>query len=64
MNTKNLVEVVRCKDCEYFLKEKVFLIDNIPIMGHLVCEKWGGGCKTSEDGFCYLGKLKEIEKNS
>ena len=50
MNIKvDMVEVVRCKDCKHFeLFDGVFP----------VCRKWGNGCATEKDGFCYLAELK------
>ena len=51
-----------CKDCKYFEYDSVAKVDGIPlIVGHEICHKWGDGCKTSENGYCFLyeGKGKE-----
>ena len=26
--------------------------------GHEVCDKWGDGCKTSENGFCFMAERR------
>ena len=53
------VEVVRCKDCKHYLRNKIHVIEGIPLMCNEVCEKWGGGCRTDENGFCYMGERSE-----
>lgn len=61
--TVDAVEVVRCKDCRHFHYNKVYEVDGIPlIMGNLVCDKWGNGCRTAENGWCYLGERREDAK--
>ena len=55
----NMQEVVRCKDCKYFLYDKLYMVEGLPLMGNLVCEKWGNGCRTDENGFCFMGERKE-----
>ena len=49
------VEVVRCKDCIHF---ELNHWDGIIITAHEICNKWAGGCKTSKDGYCFLGERK------
>ncbi|MGJ1042639.1 hypothetical protein ACR77V_12440, partial [Staphylococcus epidermidis] len=52
----------KCKECKYFEYDSVAKVDGIPlIVAHEICNKWGNGCKTSEDGYCYLFELKESE---
>ena len=46
------VEIVRCKDCKHFHYDMPYVIQGIPVLGHEVCDFWGDGCKTSENGFC------------
>ena len=49
-----------CKDCKYFEYDSVAKIDGVPlIVAHEICNKWGDGCKTKEDGYCYLFEPKE-----
>lgn len=44
-----------CKDCKYFEYDSVAKVDGIPlIVAHEICKKWGDGCKTKEDGFCFM----------
>lgn len=59
MPITDAVEVVRCKDCKYYLRNKIYAIEGMPIMGNKVCKKWGGGCATDENGFCYMGERRE-----
>lgn len=51
--------VVRCKDCKYFYYNKAYNIQGFPIMGNSVCDKWASGCRTDENGYCFLGERKE-----
>lgn len=44
-----------CKNCKYFEYDSVAKVDGIPlIVAHEICNKWGDGCKTREDGYCFL----------
>lgn len=50
----------RCRDCKYFEYNSVANVDGIPlIVAHEICSKWGDGCKSSEDGYCFLFEPKE-----
>jgi hypothetical protein len=52
-----------CKECKYFEYDSVAKVDGIPlIVAHEICNKWGDGCKTSEDGYCYLYDPQESEE--
>ena len=52
----------KCKNCKYFEYNSVAKVDGIPlIVAHEICNKWGNGCKTSEDGYCYLYEPQESE---
>jgi hypothetical protein len=52
-----------CKECKYFEYDSVAKVDGIPlIVAHEICNKWGNGCKTSEDGYCYLYEPQESEE--
>ena len=48
-------ELVRCRDCKYFHYSKPYGI----LIMNLVCDKWGEGCRTRPDGFCFMGEKKE-----
>lgn len=47
-------ELIRCKDCKFFEYDHLERVDGKPIIvAHEICNFWGNGCKTSENGFCY-----------
>ncbi len=49
-----------CKDCKYFEHDSVAKVDGIPLIGaHEICNKWGDGCKTKENGYCFLFEPQE-----
>lgn len=51
-----------CKDCKYFEYDSVANVDGIPlIVAHEICSKWGDGCKTKENGFCFMFEPRESE---
>ena len=59
----NGVPLPQCKDCKYFEYDSVAKVDGIPlIVAHEICNKWGEGCKTSENGYCFLFEAdREVE---
>jgi hypothetical protein len=51
-----------CKGCKYFEYDSVAKVDGIPlIVAHEICSRWGAGCKTKEDGYCFLFEPQESE---
>ena len=58
-------DLILCKNCKYFEYDTVAKVDDIPlIVGHEMCKRWGDGCKTSENGYCFLAEKKsEDDKN-
>ena len=53
----------RCKDCKYFEYDSWANVDGIPlIVAHEICSKWGEGCKTNENGYCFLFESKEEQE--
>ena len=51
-----------CKECKYFEYDSVAKVDGIPlIVAHEICSRWGDGCKTKEDGYCFLFEPQESE---
>ena len=55
-------KIGRCKDCKYFEYDSVAKINGIPlIVAHEICKRWCDGCKTSEDGYCFLFEPQESE---
>lgn len=58
-------KVGHCKDCKYFEYDSVAKVNGIPlIVAHEICKRWGDGCKTWEDGYCFLfePKMQEVEE--
>lgn len=52
-----------CKECKYFEYDSVAKVDRVPlIVAHKICNKWGNGCQTKEDGYCFLFEPQESEK--
>ena len=50
----------RCKDCKFFEYDSIAKVDGIPlIVAHEICNKWGDGCKSREDGYCFLFEPRE-----
>ena len=65
--TSDRVDVVRCKDCRYYEQDSWGTYGVAPvvipiIVAHEICTKWGDGCKTSPDGFCFMGERKGDER--
>ena len=55
-------EIVRCADCKYFVLNSWENLGGVPIIvAHEICTKWGDGCKTSEDGYCFMAKRRTDE---
>ena len=49
-----------CKDCKYFEYDSVAEVHGIPlIVAHEICKRWGKGCQTREDGYCFLFEPQE-----
>jgi hypothetical protein len=56
-------QIGHCKDCKYFEYDSFAKVDGIPlIVAHEICSKWGDGCKTKEDGYCFLFEPQESEE--
>lgn len=54
-------EIIRCKDCKHFEYDHLYIVQGIPVLGHELCNAWGDGCKTDENGWCFLGERKAKE---
>lgn len=53
-------KIIRCRDCRHFKTDVWADYGGFPlIVAHEMCMKWGGGCKTSPDGFCFMAERKE-----
>ena len=57
MPTIDAVQIVRCEDCKYFHYSKPHGI----LIMNLVCDKWGKGCRTVPDGYCFMGERKDSD---
>lgn len=53
--------IVRCKECKHFHYDMPYVMQGIPILGHEVCDFWGDGCKTNENGFCSYAERRTDE---
>ena len=58
MPTIDATPVVRCKDCKWFAYSAPYRETPV-LMMNLVCYKWGRGCRTDPDGFCFMGERKD-----
>ena len=56
-------ELIKCKHCKYYVEDVVNeVIPGVPIiMGHNMCTKWGNGCKTDPDGYCFMAEKEGTE---
>ena len=55
-------KIGHCKKCKYFEYDSVAKVDGMPlIVAHEICKKWGDGCRTKEDGYCFLFEPQESE---
>ena len=62
--TLEMSDLILCKDCKYFEYDKFAKVGGIPlIVAHEICKRWGNGCKTREDGYCFLFESQESEDN-
>lgn len=62
---KQELKIGHCKDCKYFEYNNAVKINEMPLIGaHEICNKWGGGCKTNEDGYCFLFEPRENDDDT
>lgn len=53
-------ELVRCKNCKSYEDVHWENVDKFPvIVANHVCMKWGKGCQTDPDGYCFLAEQKD-----
>lgn len=56
-------KVRRCEDCKYFELDSWMNVNGIPlIVAHNICKRWGDGCKTKADGYCFMFESKDGEE--
>lgn len=63
------VPVIRCKDCKHFEYDHFDAVyfptetgeaERVPLItAHEICTRWGDGCKTDQNGFCFMAERKE-----
>lgn len=54
--------MINCKDCKYYHEDFWGEVPGLPvpiIIAHEICEKWGGGCKTTPEGYCHFAEERE-----
>ena len=55
-------ELIPCHECRFFELdhwEKPKEFGGVPmIVAHEICTRWGGGCKTDPDGYCFMAEPK------
>lgn len=59
-------ELIRCKDCKYFELDHFEKVEGFPvpiIVAHEICMKWSDGCRTSKDGWCFMGERRTDESD-
>ena len=57
-------EIIRCKDCKHFELDHFEKVEEFPvpiIVAHEICMKWSDGCRTSKDGWCFMGERRTDE---
>ena len=55
-------KIIRCRDCRHFKMDVWADFGGIPlIVAHEMCMKWGGGCRTSPDGFCFMAEMEDAD---
>ena len=53
MPTIETKPLIHCKNCKYFGYDSV--------ANDEICKRWGDGCSTKEDGYCFLAESEEQE---
>lgn len=59
-----LPEIIHCKDCKFFELDHFEKVEGFPIpiiVAHEICMKWGDGCKSSIDGWCFMAERRTNE---
>lgn len=52
--------VIRCRDCKHFLSDYWEVVNGVPlIVAHEICDFWGDGCKTKEEGWCCAAERRQ-----
>ncbi len=60
-----LIPIIRCKNCKHFLEDYWEVVDGVPlIVAHEICDFWGNGSKTAEDGWCFMAERRKEGKRN
>lgn len=58
--TVDAVPVIRCRDCKHFLEDYWEVVNGVPLIAaHEICDFWGDGCKTKEEGWCCVAERRQ-----
>lgn len=51
-------ELIKCKHCKYYVEDVIDeVVPGVPIItGHTMCKKWGNGCMTDPNGYCFMAE--------
>lgn len=68
-NVRDGDRLTRCRDCKYFEYDHFDAVyfptetgeaERVPLItAHEICTRWGDGCKTSENGYCFMAEREE-----
>lgn len=62
-NPLDMIHVVRCMDCKYYkVKDHWVNFGGVQILAASdvpTCYKWGDGCMTKPDGYCFMGERRD-----
>jgi len=57
------LDVIRCRDCKFFeVRDWWGEMNGVPLLAASdmpSCMRWGDGCMTKEDGYCFLAQRKD-----
>lgn len=54
------VDLVRCRECKYFETDHFENASGVPlILAHNICKRWGDGCKTNQNGYCFMAERRD-----
>lgn len=56
-------ELIKCKNCKHFgIKDHWGNFGGVPILAASdvpTCDKWGNGCMTKPDGYCFMAERRD-----
>lgn len=58
-------ELIKCKHCKYYVDDVINFGNDYQgrpiIVERSTCKKWGNGCETIPDGYCFMAEEEETE---